>query len=89
MQGADLVETLELDLPSGNKMLEKEFNELKEWFPNTFPGYEIKAPEDKHGSRFANTGKEGGTTSFKDFDFHVEIEKTLLFLMKFLLYFSE
>ena len=65
-------------------MPEKEFNELKEWFEKTFPGYEMKSPEDKYGSRFANTGKEGGTISSKDFNFHVEIEKTLQFLMKLL-----
>ena len=72
------------DLPSGNKMPEKDFNELKEWFEKTFPGYEMKTPEDKYGSRFANTGKEGGTTFSKDFNFHVEIEKTVQLLMKLL-----
>ena len=34
--------------------------------------YEMKAPEDKYGNRFANTGKVSETTSSKDFNFHVE-----------------
>ena len=72
------------DLPPGYKMPEKDFNELKKWFETTFPGFEMKPPEDKRGSRFANTGKKGGTTSSKDFNFHVEIEKTVQLLMKLL-----